>query len=170
MQITSSRHGAVRRLMRWLPLLLLASCATQASSTTGLEAPATGPGTVAEARNSRGVHAVVVRLTVSDVKKSADWYVRHLGLIATDELYDNWARLEVPGMPGLSIGLKRVDPPEGSGGVVTTFVVKDIRGTIARLRAQDIDVEDPPRQLDGGIQLAFLTDPDGNVLAVRQNP
>ena len=147
-------------------LVLLAGCAPPAGS--GGLPPATD--TTAEASNSFGIHAMVIRVTVSDVKKSANWYVRHLGLIATDEIYDSWARLAVPGMPGLSVGLKRVSPPEGSGGVVTTFVVKDIRASIAQLRSYGVTVEDPPRQLDGGIQLSFLEDPDGNVLAIRQNP
>lgn len=112
---------------------------------------------------------MVIRITVSDMKKSLSFYVEQLGLIKTNEVYDEWAKLGIPGNPKTMIGLKLVIPPEGSGGEVTTFVVNDINASIARLRARGITVEDP-RHLAGGVLLAFFEDPDKNRLAVRQNP
>ncbi|MDJ0842526.1 MAG: VOC family protein [Acidobacteriota bacterium] len=114
-------------------------------------------------------HEMVIRVTVSDMKKSLAFYVDQLGLTKTDEIYDEWAKLLIPGNKGTALGLKLVIPPEGSGGEVTTFVVKDIRASIAKLRARGIEVEDP-RHLAGGVLLAFFEDPDKNRLAVRQNP
>lgn len=149
--------------------LLCAALATALCSCSPRARTSAGPSAAAGADGAAAVHAVVIRLTVSDVPRSVDWYVQHLGLVKTAETYDEWARLEVTGVPGLSVGLKRVQPPEGTGGQVTTFVVPDIAAIIARLRAAGIEVEDP-RQLSGGVQLAFVHDPDGNVLAVRQNP
>jgi len=112
---------------------------------------------------------MVIRVTVADMQRSLAFYVDQLGLIKTDEIYPEWAKLNIPGNDRTSIGLKLVDPPEGSGGEVTTFVVNDIAVAIARLRARGIEVEDP-RHLAGGVLLAFFEDPDKNRLAVRQNP
>jgi len=116
-----------------------------------------------------GNEQMVIRLTVSDMKASLGFYVDQLGLIKTEETYDAWAKLGIPGNPATWVGLKLVVPPEGSGGEVTTFIVKDILASIARLRARGITVEDP-RHLEGGVLLAFFEDPDKNRLAVRQNP
>lgn len=112
---------------------------------------------------------MVVRITVSDMDASLAFYVDRLGLKKTAEIYPEWAKLEIPGNPVTYLGLKLVIPPEGSGGEVTTFVVPDIRATIAQLRERGIVVEDP-RHLAGGVLLAFFEDPDKNRLAVRQNP
>ena len=112
---------------------------------------------------------MVVRITVSDMEASLAFYVDQLGLKKTVETYPEWAKLEIPGNPVTYLGLKLVIPPEGSGGEVTTFVVPDINATIAELRERGIKVEDP-RNLAGGVKLAFFEDPDKNRLAVRQNP
>ncbi len=114
-------------------------------------------------------HEIVIRITVSDMEKSLAFYVDKLGLIKTDEIYPEWAKLRIPGSADTALGLKLVNPPEGSGGEVTTFVVKDIRASIQKLRARGVVVEDP-RELAGGVLLAFFEDPDKNRLAVRQNP
>ncbi len=114
-------------------------------------------------------HEIVIRLTVSNMERSLDFYVGKLGLIRTEEIYPEWAKLRIPGNATTVIGLKLVDPPEGTGGEVTTFVVKDIRASIVKLRAAGIEVEEP-RNLAGGVLLAFFDDPDKNRLAVRQNP
>jgi len=116
-----------------------------------------------------GTQEMVIRLTVSDMEASLAFYVDQLGLIKTNEIYPEWAKLIIPGNATTFIGLKLVIPPEGSGGEVTTFVVKDILTSIARLRVRGIEVEDP-RHLAGGVLLAFLQDPDKNRLAIRQNP
>lgn len=112
---------------------------------------------------------LVIRITVSDMEKSVAFYTDKLGLIKTKEAYPEWTKLDIPGNPTTKLGLKLVIPPEGSGGEVTTFVVPDIRATIKQLRARGITVEDP-RNLAGGVLLAFFEDPDKNRLAVRQNP
>ena len=116
-----------------------------------------------------GSREMVIRVTVSDMDRALAFYVDRLGLGRTAEIYPEWAKLTIPDMPKTFVGLKLVNPPEGSGGVVTTFVVVDIRQSITALRAREIDVEDP-RHLAGGVLLAFFEDPDGNRLAVRQNP
>ena len=112
---------------------------------------------------------IVIRVTVSDMERSLAFYVDRLGLIKTPETYPEWAKLGIPGNPNTFIGLKLVIPPEGTGGEVTTFVVEDINASIEKLRGRGIVVEDP-RNLEGGVLLAFFEDPDKNRLAVRQNP
>ena len=112
---------------------------------------------------------MVIRITVADMDRALAFYVDKLGLERTAEIYSEWAKLKIPGNPKTALGLKLVNPPEGSGGQVTTFVVADINASIAKLRARGIKVEDP-RHLAGGVLLAFFEDPDKNRLAVRQNP
>lgn len=112
---------------------------------------------------------LVIRITVSDMARSVAFYSDQLGLVKTAEAYPEWTKLDIPGNPSTKLGLKLVNPPEGSGGEVTTFVVPDIKATIVQLRARGIKVEDP-RHLAGGVLLAFFEDPDKNRLAVRQNP
>jgi len=114
-------------------------------------------------------HQLVIRITVADMDRALSFYVDRLGLGRTAEIYPAWAKLTIPGNPGTALGLKLVAPSEGSGGEVTTFVVPDIRASIAALRDRGITVEEP-RHLEGGVLLAFFEDPDGNRLAVRQNP
>jgi len=116
-----------------------------------------------------GSREMVIRVTVADMDRALTFYVDQLGLGPTAEIYPEWAKLAVPDMPKTFIGLKLVNPPEGSGGEVTTFVIADIDSAIEALRDRGIEVEDP-RHLEGGVLLAFFRDPDGNRLAVRQNP
>lgn len=119
--------------------------------------------------NTIGTYALIMRITVSNLPKSIEWYINNLGLIKTGTIYENWAELEIPEVPNTTVGLKLVNPPQGTAGEVITFVVRDIYAAIERLRDGGVAVE-APRHLAGGVLLSFFYDPDGNRLALRQNP
>lgn len=114
-------------------------------------------------------YALIIRITVSDLARSIDWYVNNVGLEQTGPIYDNWAELLIPGVANTTLGLKLVNPPQGTAGEVLTFLVSDIEANVQYLRSRGVAVEDP-RHLAGGVLLSFFYDPDGNRLALRQNP
>ena len=114
-------------------------------------------------------YAVIIRITVSDLNRSIEWYVNNIGLVENGTRYENWAELLIPGVANTTLGLKLVDPPQGTAGEVLTFVVSHIKENVRYLRERGVAVEDP-RHLAGGVLLSFFSDPDGNRLALRQNP
>ena len=117
-----------------------------------------------------GDFGLVYKINVSNLAASLDWYGNKLGL-EHDAAYDGptWVQFNVPGVSNLVIGLN-VDPVNiGSGSAVPTFVVKDIEAARSGLVAQGIEVGDV-QDVGSGVKLAFMKDPDGNTLGLRQNP
>jgi catechol 2,3-dioxygenase-like lactoylglutathione lyase family enzyme len=112
---------------------------------------------------------LVARLNVADVQTSATWYTSKLGLIP-DPRFDapGWRQLNVSGVVGAAVGLSQ-GQPVGNGSSVVTFVVPDIELTRNELISQGIVVK-PIEHPGHGVQLAYFQDPDGNNLALRQNP
>jgi lactoylglutathione lyase len=67
------------------------------------------------------------------------------------------------------VGLFEDPTAVGTGGCVPIFVVRDVVSDRNNLIALGVEVS-PIEAAGDGVQLAFFKDPDGNTLAIRQNP
>jgi predicted enzyme related to lactoylglutathione lyase len=71
---------------------------------------------------------------------------------------------------GQHIGLVPGGGPQGLASPVAYWQVPDIEAKLAELTAAGAAVKDPVRDVGGGRLVATVTDPDGNVLGVLQDP
>lgn len=119
-----------------------------------------------------GEYGLVIKLNVSDLSASQNWYESNLELVH-DPRFDVpgwWAQLYLPEFgPAVAIGLNVDAKKTGSGGETTTFVVDDIVLARNALIAKGISVT-PISTVPTGVQLANFADPDQNALGLRQNP
>jgi catechol 2,3-dioxygenase-like lactoylglutathione lyase family enzyme len=118
---------------------------------------------------------VVPTIPVTDLDRAKAFYVDVLGLAAIDESPFS-VRLRAGGGTQLSI-FKR--GPVEREHTVAHFEVKDIEATVADLRSRGAVFEEytegPLLTTNGVAQLgpargAWLRDPDGNVLGLREGP
>lgn len=105
---------------------------------------------------------------VDDRDRARAWYSALLGI---EPYFDEpfYVGFEVG---GFELGL---DPNpeyvrEGVGGVEAYWGVADIEAAFARLRELGASEHTPIREVGGGIKVATLRDPFGNVLGVIENP
>lgn len=116
-----------------------------------------------------GDYAFVMKVNVTDIEKSLEWYEQKLEM-KHDPRYDVpgwWAQLKVLGMPRLAWGLNKGKPVPGSD--TPTFVVRNIVKARKELLSRGVAVG-PIEEPGKGVKLAFFSDPDGNQLGLRQNP
>lgn len=115
-------------------------------------------------------YGLIVKIDVSNMAKSVDWYTVKLGLTVNPN-YNSpyWTQLIIPGIVNSEIGLNLDAANAGTGGENTTFIVPDIKKAIAHLEAEGIKVS-PVQSPSPGVYLAFFSDPDNNALGLRQNP
>lgn len=71
---------------------------------------------------------------------------------------------------GQHIGLVPGGGPQGMTSPVAYWHVADIEAKLAELTAAGATVKDAPRDVGGGRLVASVTDPDGNVLGLLQDP
>ena len=71
---------------------------------------------------------------------------------------------------GQQIGLVPGGGQEGMTSPVAYWHVADIEAKLAEVTAAGATVKDPPRDVGGGRLVATVTDPDGNVLGLLQDP
>jgi predicted enzyme related to lactoylglutathione lyase len=71
---------------------------------------------------------------------------------------------------GQHIGLVPGGGPQGMTSPVTYWHVPDIEAKLAEVTAAGATVKDPVRDVGGGRLVATVTDPDGNVLGLLQDP
>src|SRR6516164_1148282 len=71
---------------------------------------------------------------------------------------------------GQHIGLVPGGGPQGMTSPVAYWHVSDIEGKLAEVTAAGATVNDPVRDVGGGRLVASVTDPDGNVLGLLQDP
>ncbi|HEV7743555.1 MAG TPA: VOC family protein [Pyrinomonadaceae bacterium] len=116
-----------------------------------------------------GEYAFVIKLEVSNLQASAGFYENGLGLIH-DPKFDTptWMQFNLPGIDQVAIGLS-LSSSVSSGGSVPTFVVDDIEAARQSLIDNHVEVG-PIEDVGLGVLMAFFQDPDGNALALRQNP
>jgi predicted enzyme related to lactoylglutathione lyase len=71
---------------------------------------------------------------------------------------------------GQHIGLVPGGGPQGMTSPVAYWHVPDIKAKLAEVTAAGATVKDPVRDVGGGRLVATVTDPDGNVLGLLQDP
>ena len=71
---------------------------------------------------------------------------------------------------GQHIGLVPGGGPQGMTSPVAYWHVPDIEAKLAEVTAAGATVKDPVRNVGGGRLVATVTDPDGNVLGLLQDP
>jgi predicted enzyme related to lactoylglutathione lyase len=71
---------------------------------------------------------------------------------------------------GQHIGLVPGGGPQGMTSPVAYWHVPDIEAKLAELTAAGATVKEPARDVGGGRLVATVTDPDGNVLGLLQDP
>lgn len=115
------------------------------------------------------IHAVVIKLSVSNLQNAVTWYQEHLGLIPDPHFTTpTWSQLHIPGVKQFAIGLEESSNPATSGGESTSFAVHDIEKAREQLIKQGVAVQ-PVIGPVHGAKLAFFNDLDGNILSLRQS-
>ncbi len=71
---------------------------------------------------------------------------------------------------GQHIGLVPNGGPQGMSSPVTYWEVPDIEAKLAEVTAAGATVKEPARDVGNGRLVATVTDPDGNVLGLLQDP
>ena len=71
---------------------------------------------------------------------------------------------------GQHIGLVPGGGPQGMTSPVAYWQVPDIEAKLAEVTAAGATLKDPVRDVGGGRLVATVTDPDGNVLGLLQDP
>jgi predicted enzyme related to lactoylglutathione lyase len=108
----------------------------------------------------------VVLHPVSDLERAKPVYAALLGAPATaDSSY--YVGFDTGGQ---HIGLVPGGGPQGMTSPVTFWEVSDIEAKLAEVTAAGATVEEPAHDVGGGRLVATVTDPDGNVLGLLQDP
>ncbi len=103
---------------------------------------------------------------VSDAEKAKPIYAALLGLPPqTDESY--YVGFETAGQ---HIGLVPGGGPQGMTSPVAYWHVPDIEAKLAEVTAAGATVQEPAHDVGGGRLVATVTDLDGNVLGLLQDP
>jgi predicted enzyme related to lactoylglutathione lyase len=103
---------------------------------------------------------------VSDVEKAKAVYTALLGMPPQhDSSY--YVGFDVAGQ---HIGLLPGGGPQGMTSPVAYWHVPDIEAKLAELTAAGATVKEPAQNVGGGRLVATVTDPDGNVLGLLQDP
>lgn len=117
---------------------------------------------------------VSVRIIVTDVAESVDFYVRHLGFEVLNQfppfadVRKGNLRLLLSG-PRSSAGLPMADGevPVPGGWNRVHFVVDDIHAEVARLESEGVTFRNPMVSGPGGSQI-LVVDPSGNLIELFQ--
>jgi catechol 2,3-dioxygenase-like lactoylglutathione lyase family enzyme len=110
-------------------------------------------------------------LRVTDLARALDWYTDALGFSVIHHVPEaGWAELQTP-VEQVRVGLTAVEEmPQGGGGAVLTFVVRDLDAARAHLEARDdVRFDGETCTIEGWVRLATVYDPDGNVLMLAQD-
>jgi predicted enzyme related to lactoylglutathione lyase len=103
---------------------------------------------------------------VSDVEKAKGVYAALLGIQPQhDSSY--YVGFDVEGQ---HIGLVPGGGPQGMTSPVAYWQVADIEAKLAEVTAAGATVNEPAHDVGGGRLVASVTDPDGNVLGLLQDP
>lgn len=114
-----------------------------------------------------------VKIFVTDLKKSLDYYTKTLGmeLDFTDE--KNWAQFKSG--DDVSLAIEQCDPNHTISGtkmvgrfVGVTLMVDNIGQTYEQLTSKGVEFTGKPEKQPWGGTLANLKDTDGNVLTLMQ--
>jgi predicted enzyme related to lactoylglutathione lyase len=116
------------------------------------------------ASSTQGIKTVL--LPVSDLATAKAMYGALLGAPPqSDSSY--YVGFEVAGQ---QIGLLPGGGPQGMSSPVPYWHVADIEAKLAEVSAAGATVKEPAHDVGGGRLVATVTDPDGNVLGLLQDP
>jgi catechol 2,3-dioxygenase-like lactoylglutathione lyase family enzyme len=108
---------------------------------------------------------VVPTLAVTNMERARHFYEDGLGLAVEADVVGT-VRYSCGGGTALAIFERPMEPIDRT---VAAFEVEDIEGEVNELRGRGVDVEGVIN-LPGGVKRAFFSDPDGNVIGMRQLP
>ena len=111
----------------------------------------------------QGLRTVVYPVT--NLAEATAWYGRVLG----KEAYFNEAFYVGFEVGGFELGLIPDGEP-GSAGATAYWGTQDIDAEVARLAALGAEVDTPVADVGGGIRVATVRDPYGNLFGLIQNP
>ena len=103
---------------------------------------------------------------VSDLAAAKAVYTALLG-VAPQADSDYYVGFDAAGQ---HIGLVPGGGPQGMTSPVAYWHVPNIEAKLAEVTGAGAAVKDPPRNVGGGRLVATVTDPDGNVLGLLQDP
>lgn len=112
--------------------------------------------------------AYTIKYAVPDLAAAKAWYQKATGVAPYfDEPFYVGFNIN-----GYELGL---DPdlsvtPNGPGGTVAYWGVGDIAATFAHLQQVGATVIEAPHEVGGGIKVATLADPWGNLVGIIENP
>ena len=120
---------------------------------------------IKEARMFQGLRTVIYH--VGDLQKAKEWYSTVLGIKPYfDEPF--YVGFNVGGFElGLDPDMKGVSK---GNNVVAYWGVKDAKASYQRMQKLGAKKHSDPQEVGGGIIVATLTDPDGNVFGIIENP
>lgn len=105
---------------------------------------------------------------VSDLDQAKAW---HQGIFGVDPYFDEpfYAGFNIEGYE-LGLDPATSSTPPGPGGAVAYWCVEDIELGVGRFTATGVEVRAPVQDVDGGVKVVKLADPDGNLLGLIENP
>ncbi|HLJ57422.1 MAG TPA: VOC family protein [Chthonomonadaceae bacterium] len=113
----------------------------------------------------QGLRTVVFH--VADLAKAKAWYSALLGFppYFDEPFYIGF------NVGGYELGLLPIEEPEPAGTTVVTYWgVADIDAVYARLLAEGATAHAPVTDVGGGIKVADVIDPFGNIVGIIDNP
>ncbi len=114
-------------------------------------------------------NTTTLAISVTDWEGSKAWYQDVLGLKLLYEVGEiGWCELETA-VPGLTIGLEKVQSVTPGTAVVPTLGVKDVHAARAALEEKSVRFDGETRTHEGLVSLADFFDPDGNRLTIAQS-
>lgn len=111
---------------------------------------------------------LVCSVSVSDHKKSAQWYVEILGcevVFGNEEM--GMSYLSTP-VENVWLDLSQVENPNVKGPALV-WGVKSVDGARAAIESKGVKFDGPTREFGGMVKLATFFDPDGNTLMFYEN-
>jgi predicted enzyme related to lactoylglutathione lyase len=105
---------------------------------------------------------------VPDLARARAWYSAAFG---TTPYFDEpfYVGFNIGGFElGLDPDCSRV--AAGQGGAESYWGVTDVDGAVAHFVSQGAGIVDPVREVGGGIRVALVSDPFGNVIGLIENP
>jgi predicted enzyme related to lactoylglutathione lyase len=102
---------------------------------------------------------------VGDLAKGKAWYSRVFGCepYFDEPYYVGYA------VGGFELGLIP-DGEAGPQGAIAYWGVPDAEAELIRLTAEQVKIHEPIKDVGGGIKVATVEDPFGNVIGVIENP
>ena len=112
----------------------------------------------------KGLRTVVYK--VDDLEKAREWYSALLGFgpYFDEPFYVGF------NVGGYELGLDPNAKHAGPGGTVAWWGVANIAEAMAHMESLGAEVNEKPHDVGGGIKVASVKDPFGNLVGIIENP